>query len=265
MRLNDIARLDRPSSRPATPPPARPRPATRLPLAAVLGVVLAAGLPLLLASDAGAVPTPPPASGDPAPPANNQLTITVDDGTGRITTNKLDCGPDQDPAPAAGPATSGGPVTGPAASGPATSGGPVTASTLPAPLTATASTPSNPTASTPSTPSPSNPNPSTSTPSTSTPSPAPSTSLFPSGSPAGMGPAKAAKDSCDQLRRLSGPVGPVPTGQMCSMIYGGSQTAQVTGVWHGAPVKEKYSRSNGCEVARWNRMAPVLPAGPGRA
>ncbi|MCZ4123495.1 SSI family serine proteinase inhibitor [Streptomyces sp. H39-S7] len=204
MRLNSTVRLDSPRSRPATPSPARPRPRTRLPLAAVLGVVLAAGLPLLLASDAGAVPTPPPASDSPVPPVNNQLTITVDDGTGRITTSKLDCGPDQEPP-----------------AGPAAPGAPEEASVLPAPLALLSDSPT--------------------------------------------GPARHAADSCDRLERLSGPVGPVPSGQMCSMIYGGSQTAQVTGVWHGAPVKEKYSRTNGCEVARWNQMAPVLPAGPGRA
>lgn len=229
MRLNGTARLDRPVSPAVTSPPTRPRPARRLPLAAVLGVVLATGLPLLLASDAGAVPTPPPVSGGPTAPANNQLTIAVDDGTGRITTSRIDCGPDQTPA-----------------AGPATSDGPVTASVLPAPLASPAAF--------------------TSAASAAGDLPAPAASSSTSSSADSLtGPAKAARDSCDQLRRLSGPVGPVPAGQMCSMIYGGAQTAQVTGVWHGAPVREKYSRTNGCEVARWNRMAPVLPAGPGRA
>ncbi|MEU3461387.1 hypothetical protein ABZ721_15745 [Streptomyces sp. NPDC006733] len=221
MRLNAPTRPVRSLARPAAP--TRPRPARRLPLAAVLGVVLAAGLPLLLANDAGAVPVPP-ASEAPAPPANNQLTITVDDGTGKITTSRLDCGPDQDPA-----------------AKPAAPGAPVEASILPAPLaspSAASSSPASPSAANPSIASPSDPL---------------------------TGPARHVADSCAQLRRQGGPVGPVPSGQMCSMIYGGSQTAQVTGVWHGTAVKEKYSRSNGCEVARWNRMAPVLPAGPGQA
>ncbi|NUS11478.1 MAG: hypothetical protein HOY69_08760, partial [Streptomyces sp.] len=59
---------------------------------------------------------------------------------------------------------------------------------------------------------------------------------------------------------LGGPLAPVPTGQMCSMIYGGPQTAHVTGLWHGEPVDETYRRTDGCEVARWNRMVPALPA-----
>lgn len=68
------------------------------------------------------------------------------------------------------------------------------------------------------------------------------------------------QDACRQLDGLGGPLAPVPTGQMCSMIYGGPQTAHVTGVWHGAPVDETYRRTDGCEVARWNRMVPALPS-----
>ncbi|MCM2420271.1 hypothetical protein [Streptomyces sp. RKAG293] len=225
MRLNGPGPLDRPLSHPAPRPAARRRPGARLPLAAVLGVVLAAGLPLLLATDAGATPSASAAAAllaPPAPAGNNQLTVTVDDGTGKVTTSRLDCGPDQDPS--AGPATSGGPVAEPE---------PLAPTTLPAPLPAPSTLPA--------------------------PLPAPATL------PAPVGPARSVADSCDQLERLGGPVGPVPAGQMCSMIYGGSQTAQVTGTWHGAAVTQKYSRANGCEVARWNRMAPVLPAATGGA
>jgi hypothetical protein len=66
--------------------------------------------------------------------------------------------------------------------------------------------------------------------------------------------------ACRRLAALLGPVGPVPRGQMCSMIYGGPQTARVTGHWHGASVDQRYDRVNGCEIARWRQMAPVLPA-----
>jgi hypothetical protein len=45
---------------------------------------------------------------------------------------------------------------------------------------------------------------------------------------------------------------------MCTMIYGGSQTATVMGRWHGMPVHAAYSQVNGCEIARWRNMAPVL-------
>lgn len=66
--------------------------------------------------------------------------------------------------------------------------------------------------------------------------------------------------ACEQLERIGGPVGPVPSGQACSMIYGGPQSARVTGMWDGRLVDETYRRTNGCEVARWERMEPVLPS-----
>ncbi|MEU6854981.1 SSI family serine proteinase inhibitor [Actinacidiphila alni] len=66
--------------------------------------------------------------------------------------------------------------------------------------------------------------------------------------------------ACERLVEIGGPAGAVPAGQMCSMIYGGPQTAHVTGRWHGRLVNEDYRRTNGCEVARWDRMIPVLPA-----
>ncbi|MEV6005644.1 hypothetical protein AB0M29_02450 [Streptomyces sp. NPDC051976] len=66
--------------------------------------------------------------------------------------------------------------------------------------------------------------------------------------------------ACGRLAELGGPVGPVAAGQMCPMIYGGPQTAHVTGVWDGERVREEYRRTDGCEVARWGRMVPVLPS-----
>jgi hypothetical protein len=49
------------------------------------------------------------------------------------------------------------------------------------------------------------------------------------------------------------------------MIYGGPQTAHVTGVWQDRAVQERYSRRNGCEVERWHAMEPVLPGPSARA
>jgi hypothetical protein len=73
------------------------------------------------------------------------------------------------------------------------------------------------------------------------------------------------RDACARLDELGGPLAPVPSGQMCSMIYGGPQTAHVTGVWRGEVVDETYRRTDGCEVARWNRMVPALPSPAGAA
>ena len=47
-------------------------------------------------------------------------------------------------------------------------------------------------------------------------------------------------------------------GQMCSMIFGGPETATVKGSYDGRAVSASFSRKNGCEVARWNKLARVL-------
>ena len=51
---------------------------------------------------------------------------------------------------------------------------------------------------------------------------------------------------------------PYPRDLMCSMIYGGPQRAKVYGTWGGKWVSENFRRTNGCEVARWRRLVPLL-------
>ncbi|HUR73598.1 MAG TPA: SSI family serine proteinase inhibitor [Sporichthya sp.] len=46
--------------------------------------------------------------------------------------------------------------------------------------------------------------------------------------------------------------------EICTFIYGGPQTATVVGTWHGEGVDAKFSRTNGCEVSRWDAIEPVL-------
>jgi hypothetical protein len=52
---------------------------------------------------------------------------------------------------------------------------------------------------------------------------------------------------------------PVPEGAVCTMEYGGPATAHITGNWAGRPVDATYDRSDGCEIARWDRFVPLLP------
>ncbi|MGW2468676.1 SSI family serine proteinase inhibitor [Streptomyces bauhiniae] len=52
---------------------------------------------------------------------------------------------------------------------------------------------------------------------------------------------------------------PVPPDSVCTMIDGGPATAHVTGYWAGRPVDAEFSRRNGCEIARWDRLVPFLP------
>ena len=72
--------------------------------------------------------------------------------------------------------------------------------------------------------------------------------------------------ACTALARAKAPFAPVPAGIACSMIYSGPQTASITGTWDGKRVSATYSRDNGCQTARWNKIAPVLnginPGGP---
>ncbi|MEU3252955.1 hypothetical protein [Streptomyces sp. NPDC006997] len=51
----------------------------------------------------------------------------------------------------------------------------------------------------------------------------------------------------------------VPRGSVCTMLYGGPGTARVTGSWAGRSVDAEFDRSDGCEMARWDRLVPLLP------
>jgi hypothetical protein len=59
--------------------------------------------------------------------------------------------------------------------------------------------------------------------------------------------------------KLLAPLGP---NTMCTQIYGGPQTARVVGRVASARVSAGFSRKDGCQIARWNRLSPwLLPAG----
>ncbi|MDZ4093065.1 MAG: serine protease inhibitor [Arthrobacter sp.] len=46
--------------------------------------------------------------------------------------------------------------------------------------------------------------------------------------------------------------------KMCTQQYGGPQVAVVTGWFLGHEVNSEFSRTDGCEIARWRTMAPLL-------
>jgi hypothetical protein len=58
---------------------------------------------------------------------------------------------------------------------------------------------------------------------------------------------------------------PTPSGQACTMIYGGPGKATITGTLAGTAVDGTFTRSDGCEIARWDAMvdAGVIPKGVG--
>lgn len=49
--------------------------------------------------------------------------------------------------------------------------------------------------------------------------------------------------------------------RLCTQQYGGPQVAVVTGTFHGRSVDCMFSRTDGCEISRWNTMAPLLGGG----
>jgi hypothetical protein len=49
----------------------------------------------------------------------------------------------------------------------------------------------------------------------------------------------------------------------CTQEFGGPQAAQVEGSVEGEPVDSTFSRADGCEIARWDRLAFLFrPSGP---
>jgi hypothetical protein len=54
---------------------------------------------------------------------------------------------------------------------------------------------------------------------------------------------------------------PVPADAVCTMIFGGPEEATVVGVVNRQEVDAAFSRSNGCELDRWDRMAALLQLG----
>ncbi|MBT2531184.1 serine protease inhibitor [Arthrobacter sp. ISL-48] len=46
--------------------------------------------------------------------------------------------------------------------------------------------------------------------------------------------------------------------RLCTQQYGGPQVAVVTGTLHSRAVNATFLRTDGCEIARWNALAPLL-------
>lgn len=53
---------------------------------------------------------------------------------------------------------------------------------------------------------------------------------------------------------------PLPTGSVCTQVFGGPQTATVRGTYRGKPVSLDLARSDGCLIAQWDRLGALLPA-----
>jgi hypothetical protein len=65
--------------------------------------------------------------------------------------------------------------------------------------------------------------------------------------------------ACSRLARLARPFAPTPKDAVCTQIYGGPQQALVTGRFRGRAIRARFSRGNGCEIARWSRIQFLFP------
>ncbi|MGF1664448.1 MAG: SSI family serine proteinase inhibitor [Kineosporiaceae bacterium] len=61
------------------------------------------------------------------------------------------------------------------------------------------------------------------------------------------------------------PFARVPDDAVCTMQYGGPQTATVTGTYRGEPVDAVFTLEDGCEIARWQDAAVLAGIGPDAA
>ena len=69
--------------------------------------------------------------------------------------------------------------------------------------------------------------------------------------------------ACDRLS-AGGPklFAPLPKAAVCTQIFGGPQRARVVGTVMGKRIWATFSRQDGCQIGRWNRLAPwLLPPG----
>jgi hypothetical protein len=68
----------------------------------------------------------------------------------------------------------------------------------------------------------------------------------------------AAASACRRLRALRDPFAPTPPGTVCTQVYGGPQEAVVRGTFVGRRVWTRFTRRNGCAIARWDRVRFLL-------
>ena len=65
-------------------------------------------------------------------------------------------------------------------------------------------------------------------------------------------------EACDALEANAGALPPLPPDSVCTQIYGGPEEAEVRGTVGGETVEAAFSRQNGCEIDRWDRLDPLL-------
>ena len=67
-----------------------------------------------------------------------------------------------------------------------------------------------------------------------------------------------AKTACNRLLKIATPFATANPDQMCTQLYGGDEVATVKGSWKGKKVRATYSKTDGCEIARWAALKFLL-------
>ena len=65
--------------------------------------------------------------------------------------------------------------------------------------------------------------------------------------------------ACRQLASVRDAFRPVPRDAICTQVYGGPAVARVEGRFRGRRVAASFKRTDGCEIARWNRHGLLFP------
>jgi subtilisin inhibitor-like len=66
--------------------------------------------------------------------------------------------------------------------------------------------------------------------------------------------------ACRRLAALAHPFAETPADTACTEIYGGPETATVTGTFEGAALSTTFARTDGCEIERWAMHRFLFPA-----
>jgi Subtilisin inhibitor-like len=69
------------------------------------------------------------------------------------------------------------------------------------------------------------------------------------------------EEACQKLFALDDAFAPTPEDSACTAIYGGPEVAEVEGLYQGETVDARFTRVDGCEIARWDRHAFLFPRG----
>lgn len=69
--------------------------------------------------------------------------------------------------------------------------------------------------------------------------------------------------ACDALADAGAEIfDPLPNDAVCTLLYGGPQTATVSGTYQGRVVDADFNREDGCQTVRWDTLGTTFFAVP---